>query len=405
MKLSGMKRFIYFYLFFVCTTAYAEWIGPVQVLTGGWGSGPAEFYKEGHPPYMTLPILTDISSAGLVAISDDSNGRIKIYGADGVLVRNITPPVANPERFGMDPEFVNNNIFLPADKYYFYSTSGIVVGEQNTSGKTGYFREYNAKLYIEVSSPIKQWLVYSPDGALLNTFQEKPKELGHMSEYIFGFHGAKTYRTTISYPDKEWTIVSSIGSCFEDSYLRDNTGNLYCVSEKHIERFSACGKVVSEFTVPDDIVTQEDMGPGVEPYITNVESYGNIEMGDNGDIYTSKITPTNFSVVKWAWQDDPNDPIGGPDAPYDLAAAPVATNIKLTWQPSLQDPGCVTDYEIERATVAGGPYAPLATVKAGILEYTDTGLTAGATYYYRIRAISAIANSDYTTEAMATAGQ
>jgi hypothetical protein len=163
--------------------------------------------------------------------------------------------------------------------------------------------------------------------------------------------------------------------------------------------------VVSEFTVPDDIVTQEDMGPGVEPYITNIESYGNIEMADNGDVYTSKVTPTNFSIVKWTWQDDPNDPIGGPDAPYNLTAAPLSADIKLTWKPSLQDPGCVTDYEIERATVAGGPYTSVATVKAGIREYTDTNAQAGTTYYYRLRAISAIANSDYTSEVAATMGQ
>ena len=47
---------------------------------------------------------------------------------------------------------------------------------------------------------------------------------------------------------------------------------------------------------------------------------------------------------------------------------------------------------------AGGIFTVIGTTGVGISEYTDTTVTSGNTYYYKNRALSAVSNSDYTSE-------
>lgn len=177
MRYFNIFKVIILYILFSCATAHGAWTGPAQVLTGGWGSGPAEFNKKGHPPYVTLPILHDISSAGQIVIADKLNGRIKIYGADGVLIRNITPPVARPKRWTMVPNYIGQNVLIPLDKYYIYSNGGELISQSVGPDDDDYIREYNNKLYVHEISPDQQWHIYSPDGTLLNVYPDKPLEL------------------------------------------------------------------------------------------------------------------------------------------------------------------------------------------------------------------------------------
>jgi hypothetical protein len=59
-------------------------------------------------------------------------------------------------------------------------------------------------------------------------------------------------------------------------------------------------------------------------------------------------------------------------------------------------------YEVRRSSVAGGPYTTIATVTG--VEYTDTSITQGATYYYVVRAVDTSFNrSANSAEVAATA--
>ena len=60
-----------------------------------------------------------------------------------------------------------------------------------------------------------------------------------------------------------------------------------------------------------------------------------------------------------------------------------------------------TSYNVKRATVSGGPYTTIATGVTGT-SYTDSGLTAGATYYYVVSAVNPGHESVNSTEASAT---
>ena len=60
-------------------------------------------------------------------------------------------------------------------------------------------------------------------------------------------------------------------------------------------------------------------------------------------------------------------------------------------------------YSIERKT-GTGDFAVIATVNSGLLTYTDSGLTSGNVYTYRMRANNGSAYSEYTNEISVTVG-
>ena len=99
--------------------------------------------------------------------------------------------------------------------------------------------------------------------------------------------------------------------------------------------------------------------------------------------------------------------VGGPDtqpptAPGNLAATAVGTSqINLSWQASTDNVG-VTGYQVERCQGASCTSFTQVATSTGT-TYNDTGLTAGTSYSYRVRAVDAAANqSAYSTVATAT---
>jgi hypothetical protein len=88
-------------------------------------------------------------------------------------------------------------------------------------------------------------------------------------------------------------------------------------------------------------------------------------------------------------------------APSGLTATTVSyTQINLSWT---DNSDAESSYIISRATVAGGPFTEIGTVGAGVTTYSDTGLTFGTTYYYRVQAMNDESASAYSNEASATA--
>jgi hypothetical protein len=80
-----------------------------------------------------------------------------------------------------------------------------------------------------------------------------------------------------------------------------------------------------------------------------------------------------------------------------VATSISSSQINLTWQDNSSDE---TGFKIERKT-GYGSYSQIATVGAGVTSYSSVYLSAGTTYYYRVRAYNAAGNSDYSNEASA----
>lgn len=80
-----------------------------------------------------------------------------------------------------------------------------------------------------------------------------------------------------------------------------------------------------------------------------------------------------------------------PEPPGPLRALALPGEVRLVWEASPD--GDVEAYRIERvATGAAADYETVATVPGGELEHVDTGLAAGASYSYRVRAEDAAGN-------------
>ncbi len=88
-----------------------------------------------------------------------------------------------------------------------------------------------------------------------------------------------------------------------------------------------------------------------------------------------------------------------PAAPASFSAAAVPGNqINLSWSTV----SGATSYLVWRSTTSGGPYAALATLRSGT-SYSDTGLTAGTTYYYVVTAANLGGDGANSAQASAVA--
>jgi hypothetical protein len=354
-------------LAFIGLTAESKaiWQGPTEILSGAWGPENTQFGIEygdtndvfGGPFY----ILLDEK----IIVTDIMNGRVKVYDSAGTLTKVVKCLKTQTGDWNEECRFEGDYL------------QTIVDGSIWTT------------LYKQ-----KKWnyYLYTPTGQLLKTYTERPLELGRVTEKRIP--STKQYKVTVKYPDKEWTII---GKGQFPTYMRDSSGNLYAYGENQAVRYDSCGKELARLTMPKAQVETVSRGEQVDPKDIFLEEYGSPVIAPNGDVYTWKRTPDKYSIVKWTWQDDPNA-LSGPDAPTGLAVTPSTTGLYLTWKASPQDPGCVTGYEIARSTSSGGVYTTLATVDKGVLKYNDTTAIAGATYYYKVRAVSGTEYSPYTSE-------
>jgi hypothetical protein len=395
---------------FLPISAIASWTGPVTIITGGLGSATDQFGMSSGDTDNTYAILSGVSSDGRVLVVDSVNNRIKVYKDDGSLLYIINSPAQNPNDYGISAYFVGDSIFSVVDKFYFFDKNGKNM-DWNAPSPSNYINSIvsrNGELYLEETKPEHKWLVYAQDGELKTTSQSSPQELGQVMDHIFVYGGKQYHRVVINFSGKIWDIVGDYGSCGNFSYRLDKDNNLYCASDSGIQRYSKCGVVTASFGLPEDNeTTVQPDDPAADPIVTINQGYDSLQLADDGSLYASEFTVDSYSIVKWTWQNSPDDPVGGPDAPVQLEGVSDTTgSVMLKWVYSLQDPGCVTGYEVGRATTTGGPYIAVGTVQPGDINkgysYHDTTGKSGTTYYYAVRAVSAIGDSPYSNEVSVT---
>lgn len=86
--------------------------------------------------------------------------------------------------------------------------------------------------------------------------------------------------------------------------------------------------------------------------------------------------------------------------PSSLTATAVSSSqINLSWA---DNSTTETGFRIERSSSSGGPYTQIATVGTNVTTYSNSGLSASTTYYYRVRAYNANGNSASSSVASAT---
>jgi len=147
--------------------------------------------------------------------------------------------------------------------------------------------------------------------------------------------------------------------------------------------------------------------------VVNGGPYGLVASGITGLNYTDTTVSngtTYYFVVSASNSDGesansnqvsalPTAPAAVPAAPSNLRAlAASRSQINLSWNDNANNE---TAYLIERSTSSGKGYVQIATVGASVASYSDTGVRANKTYYYRVRASNGSGNSGYSNTASA----
>lgn len=134
----------------------------------------------------------------------------------------------------------------------------------------------------------------------------------------------------------------------------------------------------------------------------NSTSYSNTGLSSSTTYYY-KVQAAN-SIGSSAWSNLANATTaasGPPAAPSSLTAKATGCNsIVLNW---IDNSGNETNFDLRRSTSQSGTYSTIATLSANTTTYTNTGLTKGRKYYYKVRAKNSAGNSAYSNTASATA--
>jgi len=388
MVIRAMFIICLFVSFLIPLTTYSAWQKPVEVIVGIWGQEETEFGIKRGDTSDRFPWLTAILSDGKIVISDGVNEREVVFNSDGTLFKVISWYIQSGTEKTVSSEY-------PLYKYWDVQ---------------GYTTEGN--IWIKINN----YLLKSPTGELLKTTTERPLELGKVKKRRLS---GEEYKYTIQYHDRVYTIPTE--NIYEEGFIRDINSNLYgigtvtdpkdvyvdaewegnTVSERAqphfiVSRYSQCGILQARLDISADKSHFRKTDTGVIRDDSLLRQYGKPVVAPNGDVYTWKRTTDTYSILKWTWQDDPNPAADIPDAPVNLTISPSPTSINLTWKASLQDPGCVTGYEIGRSTVSDGTYSAIGTVPSGVFSYSDTSAEAGMTYYYKVRAVGGDGYSEYS---------
>ena len=168
----------------------------------------------------------------------------------------------------------------------------------------------------------------------------------------------------------------------------------------------------SNFTAPGAYPNQLDLRTPTYTAWDNQTAYVGFEYTSRGRTcygwFKVKVTANGdgYSVLEFAYNTKPNQAIiaGATSgttvaAPTNLVATANSANLQavLTWTDNATNE---TGYTVERAA-ADGVYSSIATLGANVVTFTNTGLTAGNTYTYRVKAIANAVSSDYSNVATA----
>jgi len=115
---------------------------------------------------------------------------------------------------------------------------------------------------------------------------------------------------------------------------------------------------------------------------------GHFTAGATGGFYMGLTDEPEYVVVTGA--------ANSPSAPTRLAASPGNTNAILSWTGSSG-----ATYNIYRGTAAGSEATTAIATGISTTSYTNTGLTNGTSYFYKVAAVSASSTSSQSNEASA----
>jgi len=131
----------------------------------------------------------------------------------------------------------------------------------------------------------------------------------------------------------------------------------------------------------------------------NVVTFSNTGLTEGTTYYYRVRAYHSYGTSAYSNEAMAATPVALPAAPSNLTVSVIAsTQITLTWTDNSTNE---TGFLVERRTGTSVTWSQIASLSANVRAFSDTGLTAGTTYYYRVRARNASGYSGYSNEVMA----
>ena len=191
-------------------------------------------------------------------------------------------------------------------------------------------------------------------------------------------------------PSPTWTTAAQVVKAFEDNLLGhcywatdDGTGG---ANNSNLTDFAAAG------------VNSGGVSKAFYAGVGNATYSGLDRMWNPESGWGALAQPASVFVGGSGAVTPPGNPSG-------LTATPASnTRINLAWTASSAGTNPVASYNVQRAAASGGPYTTIANVASPTVAYSNTGLTASTTYYYRIQAVDSagVVSSGFSSVQSAT---
>lgn len=142
------------------------------------------------------------------------------------------------------------------------------------------------------------------------------------------------------------------------------------------------------------------------PAIATVGSSAYLDSGlSSGTAYYYKISALNVVGESELSGESSASTYSSPGVPNNFSGVSGSGQANLSWSAPSSDGGsAITGYRVYRSYTSGGALTQMGSVGAGILNFTDTGLINGTTYYYKVSAVNAVGEGSLSGEVAVIAG-
>ncbi|MEK6743185.1 MAG: hypothetical protein AABZ15_06235 [Nitrospirota bacterium] len=403
----GIMKMLVIAAILLCSpsSVFAGWSAPQEVLSGAWGTGEQLFGIVERYNMVEFPKGFVVDDEGSIIVADSVNRRAKVYTDKGRL-RAIIKPQLEYEDIEQWPTSIiaawNGKLFVDAGEHFqFYDYDGKLVSDFKVPDARFRMLLKDGSIIVVMVGTPRGFRRYTYSGKMLETYTDRPRELSFVERFNEEKSNIPEIWNRIIYSDKTYSIVEA--GYFHRGYVRDKYDNLYDLYNP-VYRFDKCGNPSAKVDLPQS--QYEEIRPSRGDYGALSEAiaeYGNPFVSSMGDVYLWKRTPTTYSILKLTWSNEQNPGVSWQNEPRNLTASTTTSGIDLSWDTSLHDPGCVTEYEIGRAMQSGGPYTSIGRVAKGVLRYLDSSIPSRNMYFYAVRAVMHGEYSGYSNEAIGSA--
>ncbi len=299
--------------------------------------------------------------------------RVRAYNSSGDSPYSNTAATAIP----VPPLAAPSNLIATANS----ANCAVLTWQDNTSNETG-FKICRGKAHFAYS-------LIATVGANVKTYTDTGLEPGvkyYYAVYSYNASGNSLYSNE--------TVITAVAGVVAPSSLvaTANSTNGIVLTWQDNSNNESGFKIERQTLFPISEFTQ------IATVGANIKTYTNTNL-TVGTTYYYRVRAYNSSGNSF-YSNVSSDTVTSSAAPSNLTAkAGSASSIALTWKDNSDNE---SGFKIERSTAPTSSFTQIKTVAANTTTYTNTGLSSGVTYYYRIRAYNNSGDSFYSNVASDT---